>query len=336
MKREVIIIGGGVAGIQTALRLAQRGIRPTVIEKESELGGKLRGWHCLFPSLTPAAEVLAELHHRMADCQIEVMTSTEVTSLTPHSVTLRDGQTLECDSVAVCSGFTLFDARLKEEYGYGIYDNVFTSVDIERMLNEGRVTTVSGRRPRRIALLHCVGSRDEKVCQSHCSKVCCITGVKQAMELKELFPEADIFNFYMDIRMFGPGYEEMYRDAQQNHNIHFVRGRVSEASPTFDGRLQIKAEDTLTGRPLRMSVDMLVLLVGMQANDSNAGFAASAGLQCAPSGFLEPQDRFLNGACSGVDGIFYAGAVTSPKNIGETLNEADAAAEALTAYLKKA
>jgi heterodisulfide reductase subunit A len=248
-------------------------------------------------------------------------------------VTLADGRTLECGSVVVCSGFTLFDARLKEEYGYGVYDNVFTSADIERMLNEGNVTTSSGRRPRRIALLHCVGSRDEKVCQAHCSRVCCITGVKQAMELKRLFPDADVFNFYMDIRMFGPGYEEMYREAQQNYNIHFVRGRISEASPTYDGRLQIKAEDTLTGRPLRMSVDMLVLLVGMRANDSNADFAASAGLRQAPSGFMEPQDLFLNSARSGVDGIFYAGTVTAPKNIGETLNEADAAVEALTAYL---
>lgn len=88
-----------------------------------------------------------------------------------------------------------------------------------------------GSRPKRIAFLHCVGSRDEKVCQQHCSKVCCITGVKQAMEMKQLFPDADVFNFYMDIRMFGPGYEEMYREAQQKYNIHFIRGRISEGQP---------------------------------------------------------------------------------------------------------
>ena len=335
MKREVIIIGGGVAGIQTALRLAEQGIRPTIIEKESDLGGKLKGWYHLFPSMTPASEVLTDLRRRMAGYDIEVMTSTEVVSLTPQSVTLSSGETLACRSVVVCSGFTLFDARIKEEYGYGIYDNVYTSVDIERMLNEGYVTTANGQRPRRIVLLHCVGSRDEKVCQSHCSQVCCLTGVKQAMELKKLFPDADVFNFYMDIRMFGPGYEEMYREAQQNYNIHFVRGRISEASPTFDGRLQIKAEDTLTGRPLRMSVDMLILLVGMRANDTNEQFASSAGLHRAPSGFMQPQDLFLNSARSGVNGIFYAGTVTAPKNIGESLNEASVAADAVAAYLRR-
>ena len=332
MKR-VAVIGGGVAGMQTALRLAEQGVEPVIIEKEAELGGKLRGWHVLFPSFTPASEILTELRRRIAERGIEVMTRTEARGFSREGVQLPDGRMLACDSVVVCSGFTLFDASIKEEYGYGIYDNVFTTVDIERMLNEGRVARADGSRPRRIAFLHCVGSRDEKVCQHHCSKVCCITGVKQAMELKRLFPDADVFNFYMDIRMFGPGYEEMYREAQQNYNIHFVRGRISEASPTYDGRLQIKAEDTLTGRPLRMSVDMLVLLVGMRANDSNADFAASAGLRQAPSGFMEPQDLFLNSARSGVDGIFYAGTVTAPKNIGETLNEADAAAEALTAYL---
>ena len=230
----------------------------------------------------------------------------------------------------------VFDASIKEEYGYGIYDNVFTTADIERMLNEGRVAKADGSRPRRIAFLHCVGSRDEKVCQQHCSKVCCITGVKQAMEMKQLFPEADVFNFYMDIRMFGPGYEEMYRDAQQRLNIHFVRGRISEASPTLDGRVQIKAEDTLTGRPLKMSVDMLVLIVGMRSNASNARFAAGAGLGVQPSGFLAPRDAFLHNVESGVDGIFYAGAVTAPKNIGESLSEAVVAADRAAEYLKRA
>ncbi|EKC80229.1 Pyridine nucleotide-disulfide oxidoreductase, partial [human gut metagenome] len=94
-KREVIIVGGGVAGIQTALRLADRGIRPTIVEKEPDLGGKLRGWYHLFPSLTPASEVLSELRRRLAARDVEVMTSAEAVSITPGSVTLADGRTLE-------------------------------------------------------------------------------------------------------------------------------------------------------------------------------------------------------------------------------------------------
>lgn len=320
--------------MQAALRLSEQGAEPLIIEKEAELGGKLRGWYVLFPTFTPASEVLSELRRRVQERGIEVMTSTEVSGFTRQSVTLADGRTLPCDSVVVASGFTLFDATVKEEYGYGIYDNVITSTDLERMFAEGRVACADGSRPKRIAFLHCVGSRDEKVCQQHCSRVCCITGVKQAIEMKRLFPEADVFNFYMDIRMFGPGYEEMYREAQQRYNIHFVRGRISEASPTIDNRIQIKAEDTLTGRPLRMSVDMLVLLIGMRANDSNAPFAEQAGLKRAPSGFMEPRDMFLGNARSNVEGIFYAGCITAPKNIGETLNEGTVAADAAMEYLR--
>ena len=332
MKKRIIVIGGGVAGMQTALRLAEQGAGVLLVEKENELGGKLRHWHVLFPSFTPASEVLTELRRRINASDIEVLTGAEVVSLTSKSVSLRDGRELACDSVVLCSGFTLFDAAIKEEYGYGIYDNVFTSVDLERMFREGRVAKADGTRPRRIAFLHCVGSRDEKVCQQHCSKVCCITGVKQAMEMKRLFPEADVFNFYMDIRMFGPGYEEMYREAQQRCNIHFVRGRISEASPTIDGRVQIKAEDTLTGRPLRMSVDMLILLVGMRSNDDLAALAASAGLDRAPSGLMQPRDPFLENVRSNVDGIFYSGTVSAPKSIRETLNEGIAAADAAGRY----
>lgn len=320
--------------MQAALRLSEQGAEPLIIEKEAELGGKLRGWYVLFPSFTPASEVLSELRRRVQERGIEVMTSTEVRGFTRQSVTLADGRTLPCDSVVVASGFTLFDATVKEEYGYGIYDNVITSADLERMFAEGRVGRSDGVRPKRIAFLHCVGSRDEKVCQQHCSRVCCITGVKQAIEMKRLFPEADVFNFYMDIRMFGPGYEEMYREAQQRYNIHFVRGRISEASPTIDNRIQIKAEDTLTGRPLRMSVDMLVLLIGMRANDSNLPFAEGAGLKRAASGFISPRDMFLGNVRSNVEGIFYAGCVTAPKNIGETLNEGTAAADAAMEYLR--
>ena len=333
--KKAIIIGGGVAGMQTALRLSELGIEPLVLEKEAEAGGKLRGWHVLFPTFTPAEEVLSELRRRIRERNIEIRTQAVAREVAPTSVTLSNGERLACDAVVVASGFTLFDAAIKEEYGYGLYDNVLTSADLERLFNEGRVARADGSAPRRIAFLHCVGSRDEKVCQQHCSRVCCVTGVKQAMEMKRLYPEADVFNFYMDIRMFGPGYEEMYREAQQKYNVHFVRGRISEAAPTIDGRIQIKAEDTLTGRPLRMSVDMLVLLVGMRANDDNAALAAGAGLHRTPSGFLAPRDPFLGNVRSNVDGIFYAGTITAPKNVGETLNEATAAADAVAEYLKR-
>lgn len=325
-----------MAGMQCALTLSRQGIASTIIEKQSDMGGKLRNWHVLFPTFTPADDVLSTLRHKLSSAEnITIKTGCEATKISPQSVTLASGEELKCDAVVIATGFTLFDARIKEEYGYGIYDNVVTSADLEQMFNKGEVRLTSGETPRRIAILHCVGSRDEKVCQRHCSKVCCVTGVKQAIELKKLFPAADVFNFYMDIRMFGPGYEEMYREAQMNYNIHFVRGRISEVSPTINNRLQIKAEDTLTGRPLKLGVDMLVLLIGMRSNDMNATLEAESGLKCQPSGFMQPKDSFAGNVESNVEGIFYAGAVTAPKNVGESINEGTAAAMAAAEWLAK-
>ena len=334
--KHVIVIGGGVAGMQCASELLRQGVAVTILEKEGDLGGKIRNWHKLFPTFTPANEVLTELRHSLKESpNLTIKTGCEAEKITATKVTLSSGEELTCDAAVIATGFSLFNAKVKEEYGYGIYDNVITSAELEQMFNEGNVRLTTGATPRRIAILHCVGSRDEKVCQRHCSKVCCVTGVKQAIELKEMFPTADVFNFYMDIRMFGPGYEEMYHRAQTKHNVHFVRGRISEVSPTFDSRLQIKAEDTLTGRPLKMAVDMLVLLIGMKANNQNEELVQQSHLLTQPNGFMQPRDMFLHNVESNVEGVFYAGAVTAPKNVGESINEASAAARAVVEWLEQ-
>lgn len=333
MGKKVVIIGGGVAGLQTALTLKTLGATPIIIEQCRELGGKVASWHLLFPSFTPASDVVGPMVKEVQQSGIGVRLGCKVVAVEPKRVILASGERIACDAVVVCSGATLFDAAIKEEYGYGIYDNVFTSADIERMMKCGDVKTSTGEEPERIAILHCVGSRDEKVCQRHCSKVCCITGVKQAIELKKRFSKAEIFNFYMDMRMFGPGYEELYHRAQIEYNIHFIRGRISEASPLLNSKVQIKAEDTLTGRPLRMSVDMLVLMVGMRANDDNAFIASTSGLEVADSGFFRPRDMFTNSVLSSVDGIFTAGTITAPKTIGEAITEGTVAAHRVIDYL---
>ena len=334
MAHRVVIVGGGAAGMQTALELKARGVEPIIVERDIELGGKARGWHKLFPTFTPAAEVVRPIISRIREERIRCFYGQDVTEIAADGVVLRSGERIPGDAVVVATGFSIFDAHRKQEYGYGLYDNVITSVDLERMMSSGRVLLADGSEPRRIAILHCVGSRDEKVDQRHCSKVCCITGVKQAIELRRMFPEADIFNFYMDIRMFGPGYEELYRAAQQDYNVHFIRGRISEAAETIGKRIQIKAEDTLTGRPLRMTVDMLVLLVGMSANYENCNLAQSADIPLASNGFFATRDSFLGSVRSQRDGIFFAGAATAPKSLADTLAEASLTASAVCDYLR--
>ena len=322
--------------MQSAVTSRALGLNPVIVEKEGSLGGKLNRWDRLFPTMTPAAEVLEKLHHEVAASGAEVLTSHEVDAIGEggRSVTLTDGTVLTGDAVIVASGSDIFPAEIKEEYGYKIYQNVYTTVDIERMFREGGIHTADGRTPQTVAFLHCVGSRDEKVCQPHCSRVCCVTGVKQAIELKQAIEGIEVYNFYMDMRMFGPGYEELYREAQQTYNIHFVRGRISEASETIEHRIQIKAEDTLVGRPLKMTVDMLILIVGMKAGASNRRWRACPGIEEGSSEYLRPVDLFTRNCQSGADGVFYAGTVTAPKNIGESIDVGVAAACSVAEMLK--
>lgn len=193
------------------------------------------------------------LRKRIGNHNITVITGTAVEKIKHHpggtvTVNLSGSKEEKADAVIVATGFDLFDARRKEEYGYGIYDNVITAPELETMFNRGRVTKADGSVPSRIGMIHCVGSRDEKVNNNHCSKVCCVTAVKQAIELRKMMPACEVFCFYMDMRMYGPYYEELYRESQEVHNVNFIRGKVSEASVNINNRLVIKVEDTLAGR----------------------------------------------------------------------------------------
>lgn len=338
MDKKVIVVGGGVAGMYAASTLDQFGIKTTIIEKTESLGGKLNRWDRLFPAMSPASELSEKVFARIENSSVEIKTNTKVASIDDNGkgVIIEGGKHLDCDGVILASGFDIFDARRKEEYGYGIYDNVITSVDLEHMFRtKGRVVKADGSEPKTVAFLHCVGSRDEKVSQGHCSKVCCVTGVKQAIEVKKALPNCEVFNFYMDIRMFGPGYEEMYRSAQQDYNVHLIRGRISEASATIDSRVQIKAEDTLVGRPLKMEVDLLVLMVGMCAGSSNEQWAKNPNVELAASGFVAPRDAFDGNVSSKAENIFCAGSMTAPKNICECINDGVHAANRMVQYLKK-
>ncbi|MCD8186926.1 MAG: CoB--CoM heterodisulfide reductase iron-sulfur subunit A family protein, partial [Rikenellaceae bacterium] len=324
-------------GMQAALTLKELGLSPVILEKEERLGGKLNLWDRLFPTQTPAKEVLEPCLAAVKEAGIEVRCHTAVEKIGAdgRSVVLSDGTRLDAAGVIVASGFNLFDARLKEEYGYGIYPNVITSADLEERFQSHRVLTSEGVPPKRVAILHCVGSRDEKVNQNHCSRVCCITGVKQAIEIRQLYPETEVFNFYMDMRMFGAGYEEIYRESQEKYHVNHVRGRISEVSRTHQGRLALKTEDTLIGRPMRMEVDMLVLLVGMCPAPSNASLARSGGLALRASRFFDPADTFSGNLQSAHPNVFFAGTATAPKNVPESMNEGVAAAWQLYRSVKK-
>ena len=182
---KVIIIGGGPAGCEAAHQLANQGIEVELVEKSNETGGNLNNWYQLFPDRKYAKDLNTILKGHLEHPNIRLHIGMEPKKIEKSktgkfNVPLTDGSLLEGDSLLVATGFKIFDARRKEEYGYGIYENVITSVELENMFYNHAITMAGGNAPKRVGIIHCVGSRDEKVCNYHCSKLCCITGVKQA------------------------------------------------------------------------------------------------------------------------------------------------------------
>ena len=335
MKETVLVVGGGIAGMETAVQLKALGLSPVIVEKKGSLGGHVAQWNRLFPDMTPASKVLEP--YEMALKEVDIYTDTEIASINylqkGYTVVLSNGKNLRCKAVVLATGFKLFEAEKKEEYGYGIYDRVITNRDLEHWFNTRSDERVPAK-PAAIGFVHCVGSRDVKAGNSQCSKVCCITAIKQAIEMKEIFPDAEIYCFYMDLRLFGKKYEDFYINAQRDYGIHFIRGRVSEVAETIDGRVQVKAEDTLSGKPVKVKLDLLVLMSGIICHRGNHDLARSVSLPVDEDGFFRSLDNIAGVTRTDRKGLFLAGTCTGPKTIPETLAEARSAALNVYEYLK--
>lgn len=337
MKENIVIIGGGIAGLEAAGELLEMGYSPIIVEKSDHLGGHVASWNMLFPDMTPAQDVIRKLLSKVTD--VNIFLNTEVISSNPlkgsYIVNLSNGIIVRAKVILVATGFSLFDAHKKEEYGYGIYNQVMTNRDLETWFNGNRDSRIDGQDINRVGFVHCVGSRDVKAGNSQCSKVCCVTAIKQAIEMKQKFPNSEIYCFYMDLRLFGKKYEDFYINAQRDYGIHFIRGRVSEVSESIDGRLIVKAEDTLSGKPLKVTLDLLVLMSGMVCNPETPSLSSILRLETDSDGFLRSKDNILNIVESNRRGIFYAGACTGTKTVPETIAEARAAALTIHKYLKE-
>uniref|UniRef100_UPI003217B114 FAD-dependent oxidoreductase n=1 Tax=uncultured Draconibacterium sp. TaxID=1573823 RepID=UPI003217B114 len=329
--KHVAVIGGGIAGMEAASVLAGRGLKVTLIEKQADTGGKLNDWDHLFPDFSSPEDLLRRLKKKNHQAGVNTIYKTEISKIERNNgrFELNDEHDVKfyADAVLVASGFKVFDAAIKEEYGYDLFGNVITSVDFEKRIKKhGKLLTIQGTEPKRVAIIHCVGSRDAKVGNTYCSKVCCITGIKQAIEINEMLPECEVFCFYMDLRLYGSKFDSLYLKAQKQHKTQFIRGRLSEAAERPDKSLQIKAEDTLQGRPLRMNVDMVILLVGMEPGASINQLIRKNQMEVDENGFLKSANIHEMRNRTTQDGIFMAGTTICPMAVNETLENARSAA----------
>lgn len=325
---KIAIIGAGPAGIEAAATLATQHIEVDLYEQGDTPLGNIRDKAFLFPNFAEAREVADKLAKKLDNPLIHLHTSTPVHQLQEAG----NGQWLvnnsAYDRVLITTGYRTFDAHRKEELGYGIYRGVHTSLEMEQMLREGKIVNANGDVPQRIAFLQCVGSRDEKTGNLYCSKLCCVTAVKQAIEVRKLIPDAEIFVFYMDLRMWGQHFEELYRQAQQEYGIRFVRGRISEAGGTYDGRVQVKSEDTLMGLPLKITTDLLILMVGMEPSEGTRRLAEQCHI-CGDYGFATSADPHLDDNRTAHSGLFVAGSCKRPMTLTDAINDGRSAAVCL-------
>ena len=323
--------------MEVAGQLAKAGYLVTLFEKEEKAGGHLNNWYHLFPDRRNGSEVIKYLNDQINHENVTFLKGTRIDNLEKSKkkfiIKTGDGKEITADAIVIATGFDLFKSERKEEYGYGIYDNVITSVDLEKKFRSGDLRMKNGEIPKRIGFVHCVGSRDEKVGNHYCSKLCCVTAVKQAIEIKEFLPESKVFCFYMDMRMGGALYEELYMESQEKYGVNYIRGKVSEVGESINNKLIVKVEDTLAGRPLKMELDMLALMAGMEISEGSKKAGKALGLKTGENHFFKSRDNHYGSNLSNIDGVFYAGTCIAPMNITETISHARAAASEVMNYL---
>ncbi len=415
VKDRALVIGGGIAGIQAALDLADQGFKVILVERSPSIGGKMAQIDKTFPTMDcssciltpkmvqverhPNIELLTYAEVKEVDgyignfkvkiekrpryvtpdctacdlctqaCPIEVPSEFNLglgarkaiyvpfPQAVPLIYTIDDESCIGCGmcknvcepeaidydmeteiierdvgTIIVATGYKIFDAERKEEYGYGRLSNVVNALEFERLSSAsgptgGKVVRPSdGKTPLRLGFVQCVGSRDEKVGNLYCSRVCCMYAIKNARIYKEKHPEADVYIFYMDIRAFGKGYEEFYKTAQEEYGIHFIRGRPSEVLENEDKNIIVKVEDTLLGQALEIELDLLVLSVGMEPPRGAEEIQNLLRISRGSDGFYLEAHPKLRAVDTLTEGVYLAGTCQGPKDIPDSVTQGSAAA----------
>jgi heterodisulfide reductase subunit A len=234
---------------------------------------------------------------------------------------------IDVGAIVLATGFELYDARHMPQYGYGRYEEVYTALEVERLVNAGgptggEVLMKNGHQPRAVAILHCIGSRDRQH-NAYCSRVCCMYSMKLAHLIREK-THAQVYEFYFDITAFGKGYTEFYERVQEE-GIIFVRGKGAEVESS-NGHLVVRAEETLLGEIVEIPVDMVVLATAMVPTADAEELAQLFHVTRGEDGFFLEAHPKLRPVETAMDGIFLAGACQAPKDIPDTVAQASGAA----------
>jgi len=334
MSRPILVVGGGPAGLSAAHALASAGHRSVLVEKEARLGGApiLSGYAKLVPSGEWARDAIGGMVTRVeTNALVTRLTGCKVTAFdgSPGAFTakLSNGATVEASAAILATGFTHFDSVNKPEWGFGTYPDVVTTTQVEQMISSGRGVRCpsDGRKPERVAILLCVGSRDRQIGREWCSKICCTVSCNLAMEIREELPDCHVYIYYMDIRTFGLYETKYYWASQEEYKVKYIKARVAEVTSNGE-RLVLKAEDTLVKRPITIPFDMVVHAIGMDPNVDNKSIASVFGVALEEHGFIGKAAAYGTFAETSRPGVFVAGSATGPETIDDSIAQGKAAA----------
>lgn len=248
---------------------------------------------------------------------------------------------VDVGQIIISTGYKLFDASLLYQYSYGKLENIYSSLEFERILNStgptgGKILLKNGKEPRAIGIIHCVGSRDQNF-NRYCSRVCCMYAMKFAHLIKDR-TNAEVYQFYIDMRAYGKGYEEFYSRIL-NEGVNVIRGKVAEVvqRELTNGEtiLVIKCEDTLIGKYREIPVDMVVLCNALEPNTDTAKLGRLLGVSRSPDGFFLERHPKLDPFSTSNDGIYIAGCAQGPKDIPDTVAQASGAAAKVLSLISK-
>ena len=341
MTKPILVVGAGPAGLAATHALAAVGQPTILVEKEDTLGGApiLSGYAKLVPSDEWAKDAIGGMVERSVQSPlIDIRKNTRVSEFSGEPghfiASLSNGDQLDVGSAVLCTGFTHFDSVNKPEWGFGTYEDVVTTTQVEQMISSGKGVRCpsDGRKPSRVAILLCVGSRDRQIGREWCSKICCTVSSNIAMEIREELPECHVYIYYMDIRTYGLYETKYYWRSQEEFKVKYIKSRIAEV--TSDGeRLIVKGEDTLVKRPITIPFDMVVHAIGMDPNVDNKNLAEVFGIDLEVNGFIDRGNFYGNMGETSHPGVFVAGAATGPETIDDSISQATAAAMAALAQI---
>jgi heterodisulfide reductase subunit A2 len=341
--KPVLIIGAGPSGLAAARALADVGQRTILVEKEARLGGApiLSGYAKLVPSGEWAKDAIGGMVKTVEGNKlVTVHKGCTVDEFTGEPGNFRarlsNAAAIEAGAAILCTGFTHFDSVNKPEWGFGTFPDVVTTTQVEQMISSGQGVRCpsDGRKPQRVAILLCVGSRDRQIGREWCSKICCTVSSNIAMEIREELPDCHVYIYYMDIRTFGLYETKYYWRSQEEFKVKYIKARIAEV--TSDGqKLIVKGEDTLVKRPITIPFDMVVHAIGMDPNVDNKTIAGVFGIGLEQHGYIDKGSSYGALGETSRAGVFVAGAATGPETIDDSIAQGQAAAMAALALVNR-